>query len=248
MKRLIALSSLLTAMNAHAVMTPVSTLGEWGSSASTGMQGIIDARGNSLVSIGNDSHQVDDASDSHWSASGSLSAGMVIELAGFAPNNSFGIYNALNPSERMEIFGGSAVAGDTTGAIPGTPFSTFGFYLENTKEGFTHFSDSSLNEGGLDHMVAYAGQGETLNLGDNPDSPAGSFVWDSDTLLLGWEDLSLGDADYNDMIVMIRNVRSPSSIGDALTIPESVPDTASTASLLGLSLLALGLARRRKIN
>lgn len=246
MKRLIAISSLLTALNAHAVMTSVNSLGEWGTSASAGLQGIIDARGNTLVSIGNDAHQVDDANDSLWSATGSLSAGMVVELAGFAPNNSFGIYNALNPSERMQIFGGSAVAGDLSGTISSTPFSTFGFYLENTKEGFTWFSDSSLNSEGKDHMVAYAGQGETLGLGNNPDAPSNSFVWDEDTLLLGWEDLSLGDADYNDMVVMIKNVRSPSSVGETLTTSESVPDTASTASLLALSFLALGIAQRRK--
>lgn len=235
-------------MNAHAVMTPVSSLGEWGTSASAGLQSIIDDRGNSLVSIGNDAHQFDDANDSLWSATGNLSASMVIELAGFAPNNSFGIYNALNPSERMQIFGGSAVAGNVTGTIPSTPYSTFGFYLENTKEGFTFFSDSSLNDGGLDHMVAYAGQGETLGLGNNPASPDGSFVWDEDTLLLGWEDLSLGDADYNDMVVMIKNVRLPSSPGEALTIPESVPDTASTVSLLALSFLAIGIIRHRMRN
>jgi len=247
MKRLIAFSTLLVAMNAHAVMTPVNSLGEWSTSSSLGLQGIIDARGNTLVSIGNDDHQIDDTSDATWSAIGDLSAGIVVEVAGYAPNNAFGIYNVLNPLERTQIFAGAAAAGASVSGI-GAAYSVFGFYLENTVAGFTWFSDSSLNTGNSDHMVAYAGQGETLNLGNNPDAPAGSFAWDEDTLLLGWEDMNTGDEDYNDMVVLLRNVRGVFSVENTLTGGESVPDATSTASLLALSFLGLAFVRRRKGN
>jgi hypothetical protein len=221
MKRLSLLLSLF-ATSAYAVPTPVNTLGEWSSSSALSLQGIINTRGNTLVNIQSDADQLDNGLDSHWTSTGANSANLIIEVAGYAPKNAFGIYNAANPTQRQVIFAGSAAAGASTGFVP--LYETFGFYLSNLSAGFTWYSDSSLNSGGAkDHMVAYQGKGEQL----------GSVAWNSNTYLLGWEDLNLGDWDYNDMVVTISNVR-----------PSSVPDSASTSLLLGLGMVALVATRR----
>jgi hypothetical protein len=232
---LTSLVLLTSALPLHAIPTPVNPLGEHGTSSSLSLQGIINARGNTLVTISSDADQLDNGlgGDAHWNAFSSLGSSIVIEVAGYAPNNAFGIYNIADPNQKVQIFGGGASAGAT--ATTFSPYSTFGFYLKNTVAGFTWYSNSALNAGGLDHMVAYQGKGQTLNLGSNPAAPTGSVLWDSNTYLLGWEDLSLGDWDYNDMVVLVSNIT-----------PTSVPDASSTALLLGLAIGFVGVIRRFK--
>jgi hypothetical protein len=223
--------SLFFTSQSQAVLTPVNTLGEWGSSSSLSLQGIIDARGNTLVDIASDAHQLDDSRDSHWTSIGGSSAGMVIEVAGYAPHNTFGLYSVADPNQRLEVFGGGVTGGGTASVV--SPWSTFGFYLENLNAGFTWYSDTALNAGGAkDHMVAYQGKGEMLNLGSDPSNPGGSVLWDGNSYVLGWEDLNLGDWDYNDMVVTVSNVRP-------------VPDASGTLALLGVALLAMTAIRRR---
>jgi hypothetical protein len=198
------------------------------------LQGIINARGNTLVTIASDADQLDDSLDSSWTALSGLSSALVIEVAGYAPNNTFGIYNAANPGQKLQIFGGSATGGAT--AVTVSPFATFGFYLSNQPAGFTWYSDTALNGRGFDAMVAYQGKGQTLNLGANPWSPSGSVLWDSNTYLLGWEDVRGGDLDYNDLVVAVSNIR-----------PAAVPDGASTLALMGLATMVVVLFRRRMV-
>lgn len=223
--------SFLFTSQSHAVLTPVNPLGEWSSSSSLSLQGIINARGNTLVDIASDAHQLNDSRDSHWASIGGSSAGMVIEVAGYAPHNTFGLYNVADPSQRLEVFAGAVTGGGSASIV--SPWSTFGFYMENLNAGFTWYSDTSLNAGGAkDHMVAYQGKGEMLGLGSDPNNPSGSVLWGSNSYLLGWEDLNLGDWDYNDMVVVVSNVRP-------------VPDASGTLALLGVALLAMTAIRRR---
>jgi hypothetical protein len=228
-----SLALLLTSTVAQAVPTPVNVLGENGSSATLSLQGIINARGNTLVNIASDADQLDDGigGDAWWTAGSGISSALVIEVAGYAPDNRFGIYNVANPGQKIQVFGGSATGGAS--AVTISPFETFGFYLTNSVAGFTWYSDTSLNPGGLDHMVAYQGKGETLNLGNNAGSPTGSILWGTNTYVLGWEDLSLGDNDYNDMVVAVSNVQ-----------PVSVPDGVSTLALVGLVIGLVAPLRR----
>lgn len=223
------LGLLLLAGRAHAVWTPVNPLGEWSSSSSLGLQGIIDARGNTLVNISSDADQLDDSEDSWWVATDSVASSMVIEVAGYAPTNAFGIYNAFNPTQKTVIFAGAAAAGSTTTIA--SPYSVFGFFLTNSTHGFTWYSDSSLNAG-YDQMVAYRGKGQMLNLGSSPSSPTGTVAWCENSYLLGWEDLARGDSDYNDMVVVVKDVKP-------------VPDAASSLGLLGAVLVGLIVVRRR---
>jgi len=126
--------------------------------------------------------------NTYWSSTGSAGATLIIELAGYAPWNSFGIYNELNIDQRVEIFSGGASAPYSTNVnVGGIGDNNFGFYFKN-KLGDVFFSDPSLNSDGFTHMVAFQN---------------GSDVF------LGWEDLpGGGDMDFNDMVVRVNGVNA----------------------------------------
>jgi hypothetical protein len=214
----------------QAVSTYVNPKGEWSSSEAQSLQGILDSKGNvapNRVVISSDADQLDDGVDAYWRALTAPSAYIVIEVAGFAPNNNFGIYDKVTGA-KQQLFAGSASAG--AGVIGFTPtWSEFGFYIDNTVNNFSWYSDTSKNAGGGDQMVAYAGKGATLNVG----GAAGSQIWDANSYILGFEDLALAssDKDYQDMVVLVKNVAP-------------VPDGAMTIVLLGAAFLGLCCVRR----
>jgi hypothetical protein len=229
-KTLVAVSSLLLAFGVKATPIYVNPLGENSSSAALSLQGIIDARGNTLINIDND--QLDAGVASAWTSTGNSSVTVVDLITGSAAINIFGIYDIADPSQKIQIFVGGQ-GGNT--ALFSSPWAEFGFYLINPfyfaypNYGNTWYSDTSLN-GGQAHMVTYQGQGETLNLGSDPNNPVGSVPLGSNSYLMGWEDqdLSISDFDYNDLIVVVSNVQ-----------PVLVPDDSATIGLLGMAMMGL---------
>lgn len=180
--------------------------------------------------------------DQYWqlTASGGSVATMIIELAGFADNNTFGVFDAANPSNKVTLFSGVASSGDqavlsikASGAVyvnlvnTGVVFASdnFGYFLSGP--GGTFYSDAALNTDSTDHMVAFQGKGDLVTL---PGYLEGS--WTPDEYVLGWEDVAFGDNDFDDMVVMVESVQP---------VPEP-----TTLGLMGLGLLSLALLARRK--
>ncbi len=195
--------------------------------------------------------QVSDARDSTWSitATGGAVSTLIIELAGLATTTVFGVYDATDPTKQVIVFDGAASAGAQSvlsikedGSIfvnlldTGMEFAAnaFGFFLDSTpsREANTGlwFSDTSLNPDGFDHMAAYQGTGDLVDL---PDVAPG--IWTPSEFILAWEDLngSMGDGDFNDFVVMVESVQ-----------PVPIP---GAVWLLGSGLvLIVGAARRKR--
>jgi hypothetical protein len=223
-KLLLIASSLVAALSAKATSTPVNVSGANGEQT---LQQIV--AGTSL-----DVNLSQIASDSYFSAD-SLSGQMVIEIAGNAPNNAFGIYKQGSPGTTLEVFAGSAGSGATAALSVPVGWGPFGFYLANTSANYVWYSDASLNAGGgFDHFVTFKGGPVTETL------TASGVTFGNNDYLIGIEDLNLGDWDYNDMVVKVH-----------LTAPEidlhhNVPDSSATVALLGVGMLAVAAIRRRQ--
>ena len=216
----------------------------FGLDGGSSLQGILDSitvGGNSSVDVTTDA--LTDLNDSEWSIGGSGGAlsNVIIELAGNATSNTFGIYDEAT-DQYVELFDGAATTGSRvlvgildTGEVEiglvGTGIffqnNKFNFYLGTDTNG-DFFSDTNLNTDGADHMVAYQGVGDQIKIGD---SSAG--LWGANEYILGWEDLAGGgDKDYNDFVVLVESVN-----------PVSEP---ATLALFGMGLLGLTFARRNR--
>ena len=197
--------------------------------------------------------------DQLWAieASGISAATVIIEIAGNANSNAFGIYDATN-GNTVQLFGGPAdqadqalvsisqtgqvtviylqrdANGNITAITPWTSGSgyftqnLFGYYL-GTGGGATFYSEAARNADGADQMVAFKGDGDSIKLPGN-----NSGVWGSSSYILAWEDLryNQSDKDFNDFVVYIESVTG---------VPEP-----GTLTLLAASLLGLGAAARRR--
>jgi len=186
------------------------------------LQGVLDSlttapvAGDSSVNVATDF--LSDSTDSLWSitASGGSVNTLIIELAAYASSNTFGVYDAANPASKVQIFAGSAVAGDQAvlsikadGSVwvdfgdTGTDFAgnLFGYYLISP-EG-TFYSNTGLNADGFDHMYAYQGTNtDTMQL---PGYAPG--LWTDNEYILAFEDLYCGgDQDFTDFVLMVESI------------------------------------------
>jgi hypothetical protein len=174
--------------------------------------------GVSSVTVGPDT--LSDTLDSYWSSGatgGSLST-IVVELAGSAGENTFGVYDMANPAQRIELFSGASVAGDQAlfgikadGSViknfvdTGINFggNAFGFYLGTPPQTQKiNYSDTSLNGDGYDHMWAFQGEGDLVTL---PGWSEGT--WGANEYILAWENATGGgDGDHQDFAVMVESI------------------------------------------
>ena len=204
----------------------------------------ITVGGPSSVNVATD--MIDDAQDSVWhiTDSGGSVSSMIIEIAGFAGTNTFGVYNH---GQYAQLFGGADSAGNQVtlsiaadGSVyinhadTGVDFNSknFGYYLDSSAVGAAGglwHSDTALNADGDDHMMAYQGTGT-----DSIILPTwGEVEWTTGGHILAFEDLNAdmsSDHEHTDFVVMVESVAVP--------VPGAI-----LLGLLGLS--AVGIKLRK---
>ena len=219
--------------------------------ATSDLQDAFDARtefGPSSIDVYND--YLADNNDSHWNitATGANISVLMFEMASYAPNNTFGIYDVNDHTNKLQLFEGSDIVGhtqtlalsvdpnggylfqsyDINGGTSATFSSTtFGYYMIN-EPGNNFYSNTDLNVDDVDHMLAYQGVNDSFDATLN-----GIFAtWTPNEYVLAWEDLNNGgDLDYTDMVIMVESVQP---------IPEP-----ATMLLFGTGLAGLATLRRR---
>lgn len=189
----------------------------FGSSGERSLQQVLDD-----ITIGGDSSIVTtqdtilDSGDSWWTIGDEGAATIVVEIAGYAGSNRFGLYNKYDKDQFVEVFAGGDRGGTTAtitvdgsgrvrigddGAWQEMGSSRFGLYLDVPTTGHTYYSDTSLNPDGVDHMRAYQGQNDWIGIGGT------ALLWDPDSIVFGWDDLyGGGDRDYQDFVVMVQDI------------------------------------------
>ena len=152
---------------------------------------------------------------------------MIIELAGYAASNVFGLYQYENPGVKATVFTGA----DNQGAKATIEFfdsgdvsvtvglntityphfgNAFGFYLI-TGGNNTFYSEDNLNPGGNPQALIFQGDNSTtVQLPGNPSTT----LFSSDDWIIAWEDLvydtsgqyKTSDNDFQDMVLMVQSI------------------------------------------
>lgn len=145
---------------------------------------------------------------------------------------------------QVDRFSGSSFVGSVSSVFAS---SSFGFYLQQPSSagGDRFYSESFRNAGrngdpnAKDYMYSYMGNGATfLNGSTYAPAMVKGTSFDSSDALIAWEDLrSASDGDYQDMVVLLRDI-----------VPSTVPTVPLPAAawLFGSALAGLGVFGRRR--
>jgi len=202
------------------VSVDVQALCVTGASAEPSLQSVFDSvLPAGTIDVATDC--LDDAEDSFWQQDGgTATTTIVVEIAGFAPRNVFGIFDSGDATNVVSVFDGVEGSGDSSEiefsatddgrydvSIDQTPRASFtsdqfGFFLR-TPQGNSFYSDTSLNEDRTDHMYAYLGNASAVPFATSS-VLSGRYFSDS-FFLLAFEDLDARnrsyDGDFQDFVV-----------------------------------------------
>jgi hypothetical protein len=217
----------------------------FGGSSETSLQGVFDSvLGPGSVSAKNDC--LASNLDQLWTAPGEVVATVLIEIAGFANQNEFGIYDPKAHTQRqVTVFGGPAGAGASAMiqlAANGSKYDVlvdgivqgqfagkeFGFFLR-TPQNNTFYSQPTFNVDSADHLYSYRGNGQTFTSG-----PMSGTTFSNAMYMLAFEDLRIpdGDEDFQDFVATANFAPVP--------LPAALV-------LLGSALGLGAMTRRRKL-
>ncbi|MFO1300655.1 MAG: DUF4114 domain-containing protein [Burkholderiaceae bacterium] len=244
-----------------AAATPVATSGSFdgpGKTLQDYLQGPWAAPGTTIPANFVNTNQY--SPDEIWTigSTGTSAVTFVFELTANSGNNTFGIYNLADPTQRLTIYNGAAASpgqravlaesfvtpgmfstyltdinGLPAGAATSVTWGSSNFGLFMDAGGTTYFSQAALNAHGADQLVAYQGSGQSMTW---PFLGGGSKPWLANEILLAWEDINTwqggGDRDYNDMVILMESIKS---------VPVPAP-----LALLALGAFGMGLGLRRR--
>lgn len=186
---------------------------------------------------------------------GSSVASMMLEIAGLASTNKFGIYNTNG--WKAQLFEGSNSVSD--GALlsfnngnlavsrlqSGNDFGNtstdylgfgniFGFYLER-QDGVTFYTETARNHNQSQQAVVYRGNNQTVLQipGTN------QITFTDNRFIIAFDDLlrvgGYSDSDFQDMVVLVDSIE-----------PASVPESSTTVAMLGFGICGIGLIVKRE--
>jgi len=248
----VALALAFIAGNSYASLRPVGdavTLSE--------VQGVFDGIGSTIDAV------LDQTTEDAFlpTGAGNSVASYVATVSFGWPNMEFGIYNLLDPSQKVKVFDSSAVAAGDSVVIafdeglnlvasvnfanPLAPvtidstsyFLDFGFYAITTDGEFSPdgylYSQDFLNVGNYARMLTYQGKGDLVSIGD-----AGTYPDDHHWYVAVEGGAYYGSdptgGDFSDMIVQLESI-TPSDV-----IPEP-----GSALLLASAAVGMAAVRRR---
>ena len=167
---------------------------------------------------------INETDDAWWyETNGSIT--MEIRYAGYSQSFGYMTADGLETELASNIDFGWNYDAFTVQTAEGATFTWF----EQWNNQGCWYSDTSLNSDGNDHFVAFEVPVELYTELNNPDDG------NHRVFMLAFEDLSMGDRDYNDLVVFVNAVA-----------PAPVPEPA-TMILLGVGLIGLGSLRRKLI-